>query len=453
MLPRVLPLFALACGITETKPTPKLGDTGPVVDSGAGVSDSGVVDRDGDGYSADDDCDDGDATVHPDAEEVPYDGIDQDCDGADLDDVDGDGFSAAHDCNDADAEVHPGAQEHCDGTDEDCDGMVDNDATDALTGFLDADGDGYGDPSAPWSACDPLGPSSGTDCDDSDSAVHPGAPEICHNLMDDNCDGYIDEMVAGITHPTIQEAVEAACFDSDTVWVTAGTFSEVIRIARPIVLRGIDGAPATVIDASACLATDCPVVLVESDHVELRGLTLTGGVRPSERGYNGGGVAADGYAGLVVSRCRVTGNSAYSGGGLSLTGGRIEGSEIDSNWALSNGGGVFLDSAHDGDVVVDRSHIHDNSAGYGGGGYQYARNGVEWLNNTVEYNEAVLGGGIFLNGFVPESSGNLISDNTATATVMPGDCAGGGLFDEGGNWDQSSDTVSGNHPDDVCTGG
>ncbi|MEZ4240053.1 MAG: putative metal-binding motif-containing protein [Myxococcota bacterium] len=51
-------------------------------------------DYDGDGFLAPADCDDGDPYTYPGAEEVPYDGKDQDCNGSDLTDADHDGVEA-----------------------------------------------------------------------------------------------------------------------------------------------------------------------------------------------------------------------------------------------------------------------------------------------------------------------------------------------------------------------
>ena len=53
-------------------------------------------------------------------------------------------------------------------------------------GCLDRDEDGYGDPFSP-SCAHPE-----QDCDDSRSDVNPGVAETCENLVDDDCDGLVD---------------------------------------------------------------------------------------------------------------------------------------------------------------------------------------------------------------------------------------------------------------------
>ena len=64
-------------------------------------------------------------------------------------DADQDGMAAVEyggtDCDDTDAQVNPLATEVCDGVDNDCNGLIDDDARDPLTWFLDGDGDGFGD--------------------------------------------------------------------------------------------------------------------------------------------------------------------------------------------------------------------------------------------------------------------------------------------------------------------
>ena len=69
-------------------------------------------------------------------------------------DADSDGYTADVDRDDTDATVHPGGIEVCDGIDNDCDGGTDeSDAADAPTWYRDADADGFGDAGASLSAC------------------------------------------------------------------------------------------------------------------------------------------------------------------------------------------------------------------------------------------------------------------------------------------------------------
>jgi len=115
---------------------------------------------------------------------------------------DGDGHTAwqvgGDDCDDADAAVRPGLDEVCgNGKDDDCDGATDDDGQGSSVWFPDRDQDGFATDD-PVSACEaPQGHladlAAGVDCDDTESDVYPGHPEICANGDDDDCDGHFDD--------------------------------------------------------------------------------------------------------------------------------------------------------------------------------------------------------------------------------------------------------------------
>jgi len=110
----------------------------------------------------------------------------------DKKDLDEDGYVGAEDCNDDDASVHPGQDEVCDGIDNDCDGGIDNGATDATTWYADADADGFGGQLTLVDCEQPSGYlATSDDCDDTDAAVNLDASEVCDGI-DNDCDGLVD---------------------------------------------------------------------------------------------------------------------------------------------------------------------------------------------------------------------------------------------------------------------
>jgi hypothetical protein len=93
-------------------------------------------------------------------------------------DADHDGFPAGEDCDDDDPAVFPGAVEVCNDVDDDCDVLIDPPTAEGTQiVHPDKDGDGFGSDAQTNKACDvPVGwTNDGTDCDDEDAAVHPGA--------------------------------------------------------------------------------------------------------------------------------------------------------------------------------------------------------------------------------------------------------------------------------------
>jgi hypothetical protein len=178
-----------------------------------GIADCVDPDDDGDGDPDVADCAPRNAAIHHGANEA-CNGIDDDCDGLvdenDLDtdgdgmkdcvdpDDDNDGDPDTTDCAPLNANVRHGLLEACNGVDDNCVGGVDegypNFDGDLLADCMDLDDDNDGDPDA-------------TDCAPFNPGVHHGVAEAC-NGADDNCTGGADEGFANFDGDLLADCVD-----------------------------------------------------------------------------------------------------------------------------------------------------------------------------------------------------------------------------------------------------
>jgi len=347
------------------------------------LTDDTIGDADGDGWLADEDCDD----------TSPY---------ANLDDVDGDGWSTCdEDCDDNDAARNPG----------------------------DLDGDGY-------SSCH-------GDCDDDNWNHNPGATELCDGL-DNDCNGQTDEGPCvdcdhtlgpggfiGIQQAVMSPSVE----DDDAICVPPGQYYEKIDLGpKKVRIYGLAGPYLTVVDAGG-EGSVARIITQQNGDSWLQGLTLQNG-----EGNDGGGLFVEQSSPmlkrLVVQDNHVTGKgggvyihdgeptldsvlithntSGSDGGGLAAlaAGVTMVSVQVSHNTATGPGGGIHLfdsETAH-----LSHVSVTGNNTGQDGGGLALLDTAVQFDQLVVRGNKAQgRGGGLFL--AVDDSSyGNgIVAENTA----------------------------------------
>ncbi len=190
------------------------------------------------------DCNDNNSSIHPSATEN-CNGVDDNCNGhidegvqdtfyQDNDnDTYGNAFvtalsciaplgyvSDSTDCNDNNAAINPGATEVCNGIDDNCDGQVDEEVQNIY--YQDADSDTYGNPSVTTQACTlPSGyVSNSTDCNDSNANIHPGAPEVPNDGIDQDCNGIDLAIEAPVSQASgVQQTQTVAWNDMDNEYL------------------------------------------------------------------------------------------------------------------------------------------------------------------------------------------------------------------------------------------
>ncbi len=449
-----------------------------------------------------DDCDDSLPGVSPSGIET-CDGVDQDCDGSVDDDAtdaatwhadgDGDGHGSAvsstpaceapaghladdSDCDDADPWAYPGAAETCDGLDDDCDGVADEEpVSGGDPWYADADGDGHGDPASMVSAC--AAPADhvadATDCDDGNAAVYPGASESCDGA-DEDCDGAIDEgtpsgaldwfldydgdgfgagsPVAACAVPPGHVADSTDCNDTDpaaypgaTEWCNGrqddcdGTWTSDAGLVSfqdadgswtdwtSTFAAGTSGAPVAVnVTESGGLNVCAGTWYVQLSVASALSVDIVGPDGAEETILDAGGSGRPLYTGnygtfLVRGLTLQNGSGTYGGGAYFDYFSTIQVDEciVQENLADYGGGigGYFLHSS----VSIRNTIIRDNVASQYGGGLDFGSYGgghsaLTLIDSEIDSNQADYGGGAYIvyGTHTAELRGLDVHDNAAT---------------------------------------
>ncbi len=384
-------------------------------------------DGDGDGYVDGDDadcaqawpadeldCDDGNGDVYPGAHEECGDGVDNDCDGEgdEIVDADGDGVTNCDgDCDDTDASVYPGAPEVCNDTDDDCDGDIDEGLPTYLY-YVDADGDGYGDPdSKPASDCAPPEgyAESADDCDDTDPMVNPGMDEVMCNGLDDDCNP-----ATGDQDDADGDGYVCDDCDNQDPSVNPG--------ASEIICDGLDndcdGATPDAPDADGDGLDACGHDCDDSDPAIGGGTWV-----PHDQPTIQGAIAAASSGDVIcVDAGHYVGTLDFLGKDLHLIGARgYASTTLDGD---GNGSVVTMDSGEGPGAILQGFAVTDGSSGLDGGGV-YIRDASPTIRDCHFYwnTAAIDGGAIYVEANTTDASvtieGCLITENQA------GDFGGG----------------------------
>jgi hypothetical protein len=406
---RILPfLLVFALASAASCKSSSTDDTGPGIEGDSDADDDADSDADADSDT------DGDADLTTWYRDNDGDGYGDMTDSVEAAEAPKGYVDRAGDCNDDNADINPDAEEVCDGLDNDCDEAIDNDPVDGAPLATDDDGDGYGAPGTRVPGC--VGVDNEWDCDDDDVRE----PQVVDGTASPSgADGTTE-------HPwtTIQEGIDNA---RRCAIVLPGTYIENVNFnGAPVAVMSVNGPDETVIDGS----TGGPTVTFESgesSNTILAGFKLINGTGSEQ-------VTSTSYSCGSGDTCTDT-YTSWCGGGLYVDNAsptlhdlEIHDNQLstpsdstggtDNYYYMSYGGGAcFRNTA----AELNSVSFWHNYAEDGGAVYIESTASVSWSQGYAVANIANDGGGIEVDGGTFVATNLVIAWNEALT-------AGGGVY-------------------------
>ncbi|MES2775914.1 MAG: putative metal-binding motif-containing protein [Bacteroidota bacterium] len=351
----------------------------------------------------------------------------------------------------------------------------------ASTWHKDSDGDNYNDPNGNVVACASPGAVYkrfgllGVDCNDNDSNIFPGAPEICDG-KDNNCNGTIDENCcsAGNIHyvsqnatglnnggswanafTSLQSALASTCANVTQIWVAKGTYKPTNTTDRNgafvmknniVIYGGFAGnetqfSARRVIENVTTLSGDIGSIGSNADNsynvirndnnglnatAVLDGFTITGGNASDGANYQhsrGAGIL-NRLVSPTIRNCQFVGNSAveYGGGVFNEQGTPLLINTVLAGNTALFGAGLYNESSTP--TLVNCTIAGNLASAAGGAMHTYGnvspqvRNSILWGNNSGVSNN--LATPVFTNSMVQPNSQYLPQDSVFIFKPTPG---------------------------------
>ena len=231
---------------------------------------------------------------------------------------------------------------------------------------------------------------------------------------------------------TIQDALDASA-DGNRIYVCPGRYEERIKISSDVELVSLQGADATIIDASS---QDSGTVVRITASARVEGFTITG-ASMEDVCYYGGGIKIVGQTGQshnypVIKHNKILDNHACIAGGIYLSGfARNDGDVVNNTAVIRNNviAGNRAERSNAGGLMIDADRSVESQI----------------YNNIFASNSTLLGsGGIEVTGLIPSSDdirNNILYDNWGTLSSIY--TFAGGTVEYNNSWANNSNWSGG----------